>query len=213
MNALLLAAALFFGANSVPDGTLLFLDNSNLFVELYTGSETTHVAVVLNERDAPWVYEATPHEVRKLTLDDYYAELGKLNQRRKESKKIRVQMLRPRAAYSAEEVAAMRGWLESQLGRRYSIKGYVRGKSDGIHCAELAAHALCTSGALNLDRCQDECPTTLYEKSKSFSLPPAHITIDEPVEQPSWCERSWNDWRGFGRWCKWSSWEAWTFCW
>jgi hypothetical protein len=213
MNALLLAAALFFGANSVPDGTLLFLDNSNMFVELYTGSETTHVAVVLNDRGEPWVYEATPHEVRKLALDDYYAELGKLNQRRKESKKIRVHMVRPRETYSAEEVAAMRGWLESQLGRRYSVKGYVRGQSDGIHCAELAAHTLCTSGALNLDRCQDESPASLYKKMQPCSLPSASITIEEPEERDTWCERSWSDWKAYGMWCKWSSWEAWTFCW
>jgi DNA-binding CsgD family transcriptional regulator len=44
VNALLVTAALFLGASPVEDGSLLFLENSNQFVELYTRSEITHVA-------------------------------------------------------------------------------------------------------------------------------------------------------------------------
>lgn len=213
MQALLLWATLLCGAPPIADGTLLFLENSNLFVELYTRSETTHVAIVLNDADQPWVYEATPHEVRKLRLADYYAELGRMNQRRSLTSKIRVTMAQPRAPYTAAQTTAMRGLVEEQLKRRYSIKGYVRGQSDGVHCAELAARTLCKANALDLPRCQDECPATLLAKITPLSRPLAVIAIEEPVERSTWCERTTNDWLGFTNWCQWSCWEAWTFCW
>lgn len=210
---MLLSAALLFSAPTVTDGTLLFLENSNLFVELYTGSQTTHVAVVMNNDGVAWVYEATPHEVRKLKLDDYYVDLGKMNQRRGAKDKIRVTMLQPRVSLDAEKTSAARTFLEQQLKRRYSIKGYVRGESDGIHCAELAARTMCTVGSLDIARCQDESPSTLFEKVKPFSRPPAAIVIDEPVEHAHWCTQYWDDCFSFGNWCQWSCWEAWTFCW
>ncbi len=212
MHAILLWTAVLFGAPPA-DGTLLFLENSNLFVELYTGSETTHVAVVLNDKETSWVYEATPHEVRKLKLDDYYAELGRMNQRRSAKQKIRVTMLQPRTQLPPTETAAVHKFLEQQLQRRYSIKGYVRGESDGIHCAELAARMLCTAGALDIERCQDEYPASVLQKVKPLSRPPANITITEPLDRPNWCTQSWRDCSALTDWCQWSCWEAWSFCW
>ena len=213
MNACILLAALWCGPPVVEDGSLLFLENSNQFVELYTGSDVTHVAVLLNHAGEPWVYEATPSEVRRVLLDDYYDELARLNQRRSDSQKIRITLVRPRDAYRDEQVTALREMLKSQLGRRYSVKGYVRGKSDGIHCAELAARALCAASVLSLDRCQAESPATLLEKVKPVSRPLATIALAEPQAQLDWCTRSQQHWSSFGNWCQWSCWEAWTFCW
>ena len=189
MNAVLLTAALLLGAAPVADGSLLFLENSNQFVELYTGSETTHVAVIIHSQEQPWVYEATPGEVRKLPLDDYRAELGKLNERRGEQRKIRAVLVEPRTAYSSQQITAMRELLEAQLGRRYSIKGHVRGRSDGIHCAELAARALCTASVLKIERCQAESPASLLAKVKPQAQPFTTLAIDEPDERPSWTTR------------------------
>ena len=213
MNAVLLTAALLLGAAPVADGSLLFLENSNQFVELYTGSETTHVAVIIHSQEQPWVYEATPGEVRKLPLDDYRAELGKLNERRGEQRKIRAVLVEPRTAYSSQQITAMRELLEAQLGRRYSIKGHVRGRSDGIHCAELAARALCAASVLKIERCQAESPASLLAKVKPQAQPFTTLAIDEPDERPSWTTRRWNDVSAFTGWCQWSCWESWTWCW
>lgn len=213
MNLLCLAAALVFGAPPVADGTLLFLDNSNAFVELYTGSNTTHVAIVLNNDGRPEVYEATPSEVRKLSLEDYYSELGKLNQRRSQDNKIRLRMAQPRVAYTDQQVAAMRKYLNQQVGRRYSIKGYLRGESDGIHCAELASRTLCAASVMEVEHCQSECPATVLEKVQPNSRPLALITLVEPEERDPWCTRRWNDWSAFSGWCQWSCWETLSFCW
>lgn len=213
MNAVLLTAALLLGAAPMADGSLLFLENSNQFVELYTGSETTHVAVILHEQEQPWVYEATPGEVRKLTFATYRAELGELNKRRGEKRKIRAVLVEPSQPYSAEQITAMRELLESQIGRRYSVKGHVRGRSDGIHCAELAARALCAASVLKIERCQAESPATLLARVKPQAQAFTTLTIEEPAERPSWAKRRWNDVSAFTGWCQWSCWESWTWCW
>jgi hypothetical protein len=213
VNALFLTAALLIGASPLPDGSLIFIDNSNQFVELYTGSSTTHVAVVVRDQGEAWVYEATPAEVRKVTLDAYYAELGRINQRRDDDDKVRAWLVRPRHPYNDQQVAALRKSLESQVGRRYSVKGYVRGESDGIHCAELAASALCAAGVCQIERCQDESPAELLARVEESSIPKALLTLPEPEEQEDWCARSQRDWAGFTNWCRWSCWETWTFCW
>lgn len=205
--------AFLFGAPAIPDGSLLFLENSNLFVELYTGSGMTHVAVVVHEEGAPYVYEATPREVRRVTLDDYFAELGELNVRRREGKKIRMWLAAPREPYTQKQLAAMRKLLASQVGRRYSIKGYVRGDSDGIHCAELASRALCAANVLDIERCQDQSPADVLKQVESHSRPLSLLTIDPPAERKPWLERRWIQGWAFCDWCQWSCWEAWTFCW
>ncbi len=213
MNALILSAALLCSAPAVQDGSLLFLENSNLFVELYTGDGITHVAVVLHEDGVAYVYEATPGEVRRVTLDEYYAALSRINQRRANDRKIRVWLAQPAEPYSARQLAALRTWLDSQLGRRYSVKSYVRGHSDGIHCAEYAAQALCRAARLDLTRCQDESPGSLFEKVKPLSRPLAVIQLEEPAEPPSWRQQSTAQWNVFANWCSWSCWESLTFCW
>jgi hypothetical protein len=213
VNTLLLTAALLWGAPPVQDGSLLFLENSNRFVELYTGEGVTHVAVVLSEGNAAYVYEATPGEVRRIALDDYYAELGRLNQTRSANRKIRVWLAQPFEPYSEDDVVKMRTWLDSQLGRRYSVKSYVRGRSDGIHCAEYASQMLCKTSRLALERCQNESPGSLFEKVKPISRPLAVIQLEEPREQPSFSEQSAYRWNVFANWCQWSCWESLTFCW
>src|SRR5687767_6162226 len=114
----------------IQDGSLLVLKHSNKPVAQITGSSITHVALVFNHGETPWVYEATPAQVRRLTLTEYQLELGKLNRIR--SQPTSVSVLEPSYPYSETQVERMRSFAASQIGRRYSVKGYVRGKdSDG----------------------------------------------------------------------------------
>ena len=136
----LMAAAAASRAAELSDGTLLFLENCSSVVERSTHGEIAHVALVFGDASQRWVYEATPAKVRRVKLDDYLLELARSNRRRNASDEIRVFALRPEPEYTSEETAKMRAFLDSQLGRRYSVKNYVRGKPyDGIHCAELTA--------------------------------------------------------------------------
>jgi hypothetical protein len=62
MYSIILATALLA---SCPDGTLLFIEGGNRIVENETDSPYTHVAMIFNIDDEPWVYEAEPPRVRK----------------------------------------------------------------------------------------------------------------------------------------------------
>lgn len=198
----------------LADGTLLFLENCSSVVERATHGEIAHVALVFRDGDERCVYEATPAKVRRVTLDDYLLELSKLNDRRRDSDIIRARVLRPTPAYTTEETAAMKKFLDEQIGRRYSVKNYVRGKPyDGIHCAELTGRTLNASGRYALEDCHKINPKALYEL-----VVPTHATFQwleiPPLEAKEpllvrWQRKT----AGWMVWCRWSWREAWLFLW
>ena len=201
-------------ASSLPDGTLIFLENCDSVVELTTRGQIGHVALLFHEGETAWVYEAAPGKVRRVTWDEYYAELARLNKRRDEDDAIRVWALRPSKAYTAEEVGKMQSFLETQIGRRYSVKNYVRGKPyDGIHCAELASTTLNQSGRYSFQQNYKLHPQALYDAVLATHVKPQEIVIPPPTVKEAWTlrfSRRWGEWWG---WCGWSFREAWLFCW
>jgi hypothetical protein len=216
MNSVLLAIAMVLGAESgqaapIPDGSLIFLEHSDRLVEIFTGEDISHVGMVLHDTDRqPWLYEATPGEVRKIELEQYLRELGQAKERR--MKRLRIWLVAPATPYTADEVAAMQSYLDSQVGRRYSVKGYVRRKEgDGIHCSQLMANTLRAAGQDGFDEPHRVNPGQLWRTVTSFSSVAVEAEPVTSAKQP-WCVRAWNDWLGFSRWCKWSCYETWTFC-
>jgi hypothetical protein len=215
MHSLLLWAAVSLAASPLDDGSLLFLENCNSVVEFSTKGKIGHVALVFSDADDCWVYEATPGEVRRVPLDEYYGELARINRRRDADDQMRVWSLQPTPANSASEIAAMRSALDSQLGRRYSVRNYVRKRpGDGIHCAELTSLVLSASGRYELENGAKLHPAALYAEvaSSEHYGPPAEITLAEPAKEP-WCARSWRRTTEWFTWCGWSCQEAWLWCW
>ena len=141
MNSLIVATVLLCATTpELPDGSLIFLDHSNNIVERYTDAKTTHVAIVINDKDGAWVYEAQPPKVRKVKLSEFYDDIVRLKRKRK---KLRLWVYTPLEPYNDRQVKAMRDYLEQQVGRKYSIKSYLRGRElDGIHCSEMVSRAL-----------------------------------------------------------------------
>jgi hypothetical protein len=216
MNALLLLSFSFFGQTTLDDGSLIFLEKCNFFVERYTNAPIGHVAIAVNDDHQTWIYEATPGKVRRLTWADYKAELGTLNadRERKEKDPITTWVLEPDASLTAKEQTKLKRFLDSQLNRRYSVRGIVRGKAgDGVHCAELASHALNTIGRANIDDCHKQSPAAVMELARDISEPAYQVTIASPAVEETWCERSWRRWTHWGVMCRWSWGEAWRFCW
>lgn len=227
MNAILLAAILACGGGEVDvanpeDGSLLFSQNSKKVVQRHTDSSITHVAIVMHENGQCLVYEAAPPIVRRLHITRYYKEIGLLNQSlNADEDEVRVWLLPPSKPYSPEQVGAMKSYLNAQLGRRYSIKNYVREKTgDGIHCAELAGNTITQSGRHNIAASYSDNPATLLKV-----VTPAYrdayevlITVHADDEESraeadkSWCDRAWDKWHSFRRFCAWSCYETWTFC-
>ena len=211
MSPTLLAAMIVSAATAIPDGSLLVLRNSNKPVATATGSDITHVAIVFNDSDTEWVYEATPAKVRCFRLTEYRRELSELNRGR--SKPVRVSILEPKTPYTEEQIEHMRNLAASQIGRRYSVKGYVRGKeSDGIHCAHFAAATLEASGRFQFDAPYATSPGELIRTIGPSHKLPVPLAIDTGESDASWCERSWATWFNYGTWCRWACYETWTFC-
>jgi hypothetical protein len=199
-------------ADRLAGGTLLFLENCSSVVEWSTRGEIAHVALVFHVAGEPWVYEATPAVVRRATFADYQTELSRLNQQRAAEKQVRMFALRPKIDYAPDEARRMQEFLDSQLGRRYSIKNYVRGKPyDGIHCAELASTTLNQSGRYAFADCHKIHPRALYEAMLATHCPPEQIEAAEPLASEAWSVRFKRSCSGWWNWCGWSCREAWLF--
>ena len=212
MSPTLLAAVVVSAIAAIPDGSLLVLRNSNKPVAVATDSQITHVAIVFNHGGTEWVYEATPAKVRQLRLAEYRRELGELNRDRNQP--VRVSVLEPKSPYSEAQVARMRTHVASQIGRRYSVKSYVRGKEfDGIHCAHLAAATLAASGRFQFAEPYAISPSELIAKIGPLHKPPVSLAVETRETDANWCERSWATWFNYGAWCRWACYESWSFCW
>ncbi|QDU25503.1 hypothetical protein ETAA8_05720 [Anatilimnocola aggregata] len=212
MHSLWLVLALCAVSPEVGDGSLVFLQNCNSVVEYTTRDEIGHVALVFREGSETWIYEATPGKVRRLTWGDYQTELARINAGRSKSKAIQQWVVEPKQKYDATEVAAMQEHLDVQLGRRYSVKNYVRGKpGDGTHCAELAANTLNRTGRYAFAEPHKIHPAELLKQLEQSHRPKVEFAIGQPEVIDPWyvrwgrcCSQSCN-------WCGWSCGEAWSF--
>ncbi|MBC7856087.1 MAG: hypothetical protein IAF94_21870 [Pirellulaceae bacterium] len=212
MYSWLLLVSLATAAEPLEDGTLLFLENCSSVVQRSTNSTVGHVAIVMHEERQPWVYEAIPGGVRRVTADEYYAELSRLNVRKNEDHQIRAFALRPERPFTAAERQAMRQYLEEQIGRRYSVKNYVRGEEGrGIHCSELASQAMNASGRYQWEHCYSINPSHLQELIDPTYRDAAVVDLPTVAEE-TWCQRSQRRWDHIRTWCAWSCGEALSFC-
>lgn len=216
MNAFLLVSLSLLGQATLDDGSLVVLENCNYWVERYTNAPIGHVAIAANENNQTWIYEATPGKVRRLTWDDYREELAALNsdRQRKKKEEIVTWVLEPKATLTREQTAALKRYLDGQLDRRYSVKGIVRGKtSDGIHCAELASHALNIAGLTDIDDCHKQSPVAVRDAASPVCEPAYHASFNAQIAEETWCARTWRHWTHWAAMCRWSCGEAWRFCW
>lgn len=216
MNALVFLSLSLLGQSSLDDGSLIFLENCHYFVERYTQAPIGHVAVAVVDGNDTWIYEATPGRVRRLTWADYRSELAKINADRHRRKKdpIVAWVLEPEENLSEDESASLESYLESQLDRRYSVRGILRGKpSDGVHCAELASQAMNATGRYSIEDCHKQSPAALMDIVRSNCQREYQASIAPPSPQESWCDRQWRRWTHWGVMCRWSLGEAWRFCW
>lgn len=214
MNSVLVWAVLTLAVDPLPDGSLVFLENCNSFVEFSTGGELGHVALALADGEMAWIYEATPAKVRRVSYNDYLAELAHVNERRQADNRVRVWGLHPKEPWSEQELTVTRDYLSEQLGRRYSVKNYLIGQpGDGVHCAELAAMALTRSGRCRFEECHKLHPTALYAATLPLYQSKLEIEIPALAVQETWCARAQRRWSGWFNWCGWSCSEALSFCW
>jgi len=195
---------------AIENGTLLFVENGQNLVECYTKSSYSHVAIVLDD----CVYEAELPEVKKYTVQEWFTNIGKYNDGKGSPALVEIQA--PDKPYTKEELGKMKVFLESQVGRRYSIRGYLRKiPGTGIHCSEMCATALESSGRCNfsVQNCEIS-PGDLHDWISGHHQVGNQLYVRiKPEHRRTLCSR-WSDWwKHKGTACGWSCCESLTFCW
>ncbi len=123
-----------------------------------------HSAVVLDG----YVYEAVKPRVRKTPWDSWHWLERKTNHI--------IWVLNPTKPYSEAEIASMKAFAESQLGRIYRVRGLWQHRETlGTFCSKLASEIYECSGRLSSLHYQ-ETPQTLWCKLLLHSKQP--ILID-----------------------------------
>ena len=172
-------------------GSLIFSRGDCLAVRIYTASGYTHVATVVCESGEPFVYDSMNGTgVRKLTLEEY------LDRQAPDD----VQLFHPVREFSVDETADYRAYLESQLGRPYSVKHHVTGnRCEGLHCAEYVTDALVAVDWLKAENPVKVSPASLAEgiTSSRVYLMGERVELPfeaEPIPEPSGrCARLWQE--------------------
>ena len=159
---------LLVALNITPeDGSLLFIENGNRIVQNHTDSTITHVAIIFKNDNDLWVYEAVPPKVRKIKLTEYYLEIEKINKRKK--RKLKVWISNPDKPLSTDQKDIAKKYLEKQIGRKYSIGGYLEEKPvQGIHCCELVGETLLKMKIDFSDNTSTDDPWSVWQKTKPF---------------------------------------------
>jgi hypothetical protein len=141
---LLILTSLLFSQEEIPDGTLFFVEGGNQLVMDYTESPYSHVAIIFNEENKPYVYEAIRPVCQKISLEDYIKKIELENSKKHKQMKL---WIRKPLDLSKEDAEKMKQYCEQQLGRKYKIKSYFSEQEEKtIHCAEMTARAMLAGG-------------------------------------------------------------------
>lgn len=211
-GTLLLLAAFAVGGDAHPDGSLMILQNSKKIVSHWIDSEFTHVALLMNFGGDTWVYEAAPASVKRIRLNTYRREIARYNDDGEDA--TRIWVMHPRVPLTKDESRRLWRYLEEQVDRPYSVRGYLRKEpGPGVHCAELAATGLKLVKRTDQTEVYLENPSTLVQGIQPHFEPPVEITALKYVSRSSWYERSKESLADYFNWCGWACGESWSWCW
>ncbi|MEW4490858.1 YiiX/YebB-like N1pC/P60 family cysteine hydrolase [Thalassoglobus sp. JC818] len=177
--------------DSCENGSLLFSQGDCLAVRCYTNSPYTHVGIVIEEGDQKIAYDSMNGVgVRKMSLEDYLTTQAPDT----------VHVFHPIRKLTASEAAELKGHLESQLGRPYSVKHHITGKRNaGLHCSEYVTDALVSIDWLKVSNPPRVSPASLaegIELNAIYLVGPVYEVPGEiePIPEPDGvCERIWVD--------------------
>lgn len=153
--------------NPAP-GSVIFVENGLLTtpIKAVTHSTITHCAIILYEKNEPWVYEAVPPGVRRVPLKEYL-EWIRERQKEKEKKKPTISyfLVEPEAGFSNTEISRMKSYADAQIGKPYRLKNFWRDGDDskGLHCSQFVGNTIEKSGRI-VSKDGRESPGSLYEK-------------------------------------------------
>ncbi len=178
-------------ARDLDDGTLVFLKNGRRIVQRYTHSKFTHVGMVFNIDGEPWLYEATPPKVRRIKLSTYYREVSDYNNKRNQDHgDAEIWVYRPIIPYRTTQVTKMKSYLDSQLGRKYSISSYLLKEfRRGCHCSELMSETLNRTGLFRFGRTFRQSPGDVARAIGLNYEEPTRVMLRSKSVDPSFPRR------------------------
>jgi hypothetical protein len=147
------------------DGSVIFWRGGLLAGPILrrTGSDITHVAIILYHRGEPWVYESVPPRVHKVPLRDYLVEL-RLKQSQHPKRNLTWFTMQPKVPYAQHELTAMKWYAESQLGRPYMLRGWWKGREvRGLFCSQYVGNIIEQTGLIESSNWR-ESPGSLHDK-------------------------------------------------
>jgi len=147
-----------------PDGTVVVWENGTYanIVQRQTGSNKTHAAIIFNEGSRSYVYESSKPDVHRTEWEQYNQYMLEIQRK---IPRMRVHYLVPRVPYTKEEVRAMKGYADAQLGRAFGMKSYMTGRpAETIHCCEYVGNILSFSRRYHTTGPR-ETPKSIYEKA------------------------------------------------
>ena len=167
---LLLCSTVFAGPPK--DGTIITWSKDKGFlakgIKKHTGSNMVHAAIVLYDgENIPWVYEAAVQGVVATEFSEYEVHLDKLQ---KKWSDVKFYLIEPRNPYTPHELYRMKVYANSQLGRKYQLKGWWKKREvKGIHCSQLIGNILERSGRVSSKNFK-EAPIDIYKKAIEMGI-------------------------------------------
>lgn len=153
------------------DGSVIFWRNGPLLRPILrnTDSDLTHAAIILYQDGKPWVYEAVPPRVHKVLLAEYRKHMESML---REHPRMTWFIVQPIEVYPKWDLMAMKIYAESQLGRRYMIRGWWKEHEvRGIFCSQFIGDTVEKSGEIKSAN-YHESPGSLYGKLTPFYSKP-----------------------------------------
>jgi len=150
------------------DGSIIIFSNGIMsrFIQRYTGSSMNHTAIVLYENGKPYVYEATWPVARRMTWEQYKNFIAhRQGKRRMQRMGLNVRLMQPVTNFTPAELAAMKKFARSQMGRPYRVRNWLENRdSYGTHCSQFVAEVLRASGRYPSPHYWKESPYSVYRK-------------------------------------------------
>jgi hypothetical protein len=143
------------------NGSVIFWNGGLLVrpISKATGSTITHATIILYEDGKPYVYEAVPPVVHRVPYTEYLKLM--ITHKRKDFSYF---LMEPKQRYTKDSLTKMKAYADSQLGRRYEMRGYWKGHEvRGIMCSQFAGNTIEKSGLIKSNNFK-ESPGSLYRK-------------------------------------------------
>ena len=155
-----------------PDGSVLFTENGlprflDRMLEWVTGSPLCHAMTFLRHDGRPYVYEAYPPKVHRITWRKFVEETLPEREDRFWTKRLgglRMVVWSPREPFARDTLDRMHAKAEASLGVEYSmIWNWLKKDCPQLHCSEYVAN-ICQAGWFLESDGGKETPGSLFGK-------------------------------------------------